>query len=319
MRFAALKLMQSARERFALGAFNVSNLEQIHGLFRGAARAHAPVIVQFTRVMRDYAHPVTLEALLRGAEAIYPEVPFAVHLDHGDTETCADAIASGHFGSVMIDASHLPFEQNLAATARVVELAHARGVAVEAELGRLQGVEDEMGAEVREAILTDPATAAEFVSRSRCDSLAVAVGTSHGAYKFSGAQRLRLDRLEELQRRLPGFPLVLHGASAVPREEVQRINEAGGRMDPAAAGVSPAELKDAIRLGISKVNIGTDGRLIWTRVHREFFRDHPAEFNFMTPGQIYMREFASFVERKCEELGAAGRAGEALRFPCALS
>ncbi len=309
--------MRFAYGRYALGAFNVSNLEQLHGLFRGAARARAPIIIQFTRAMREYAHPAMLEQLLRGAESIYGDVPFAVHLDHGDEPTCADAIASSHFSSVMIDASHLPFEQNVLATARVVKHAHSRGVSVEAELGQLQGVEDEMSVEVKDAILTEPAKAEEFVNRTHCDSLAVAIGTSHGAYKFSGNQRLRLDCLEAIQRRLAGFPLVLHGASAVPAEEIQRINRAGGRIDN-TSGVAQADLKAVIDLGVTKVNIGTDGRLIWTRVHREFFRDQPAEFNFMVPGQIYMNEYASFVEGKCEQLRAAGMASEASRFPCSI-
>ena len=155
MRVAAHELLQTAYGRYAVGAFNVCNLEQVHGLFRGAVRARAPVIVQFTRVMRDYAHPLMLEQLLRGAEAIYPEIQFAVHHDHGDQKSCAEAVASGHYSSVMIDASHLPFEQNLVATRDVVAMAHARGITVEAELGQLQGVEDDMSHEVKEAILTD--------------------------------------------------------------------------------------------------------------------------------------------------------------------
>ena len=308
--------MRFAYGRYALGAFNVSNLEQFHGLFRGAARARAPIIVQFTRVMRDYAHPVMLEQLLRGAESIYPEVCFAVHLDHGDEAACTEAIASAHFSSVMIDASHFPFEENVLSTSRIVQRAHTAGLTVEAELGQLQGVEDEMALNAREAILTDPPKAAEFVRRTGCDSLAVAVGTSHGAYKFSGNQRLHLDRLEAIQRQLPSYPLVLHGASAVPIEEIERINAAGGRMDGTTSGVAPTELKKAILLGVTKVNIGTDGRLIWTRVHREYFRDHPAEFNFMVPGKIYMDEYAAFVQKKCEQLGAAGMAPEAAKFPC---
>src|ERR1051326_107814 len=313
MRFASIGLMRFACGRYALGAFNVSNLEQFHGLFRGAARARAPIIIQFTRVMREYAHPKMLEQLLIGAESIYRDVAFAVHLDHGDEPSCAEAIASKQFSSVMIDGSHLPFEENVLTTARVVERAHASGVTVEAELGQLQGVEDEMSVEVKETILTDPAKAEEFVNRTHCDSLAVAIGTSHGAYKFSGNQRLHLECLEAIQKRLQGFPLVLHGASGVPAEEIRRINQAGGRID-SASGVSPAELKAVISLGITKVNIGTDGRLLWTRVHREFFRDHPGEFNFMIPGQTYMNDYAAFVESKCEQLGSAGMAAEASRF-----
>ncbi len=307
MRVATIGLLRAAYGHYAVGAFNVCNLEQIHGLFRGAAQARAPVIVQFTRAIRDYAQPLMLEHLLRAAEALYPEVPFAVHLDHGDEPACADAIASGYYSSVMIDASHQPFVDNVAATRRVVESAHARGVAVEAELGRLQGIEDEMSAAVKDAILTDPAQAEAFVARTGCDSLAIAVGTSHGAYKFSGRQRLHLDRLAEIQRRLAGFPLVLHGGSAVPADEIRRINAAGGALAPSARGVSESDLARAIVLGITKVNIGTDGRLLWTRVHREFFQERPSDFDFMAPGRTYLAAFAQFVARKCERLGAAGK------------
>ena len=275
MRLATLDLLKSACGRYALGAYNVCNLEQIHGLFRGAAQARAPVIVQFTRVMRNYAHPQMLAAMLRGAETIYPEVAFSVHLDHGDEKSCDEAIGSGQYSSVMIDASHLSWAENVAVTRRVVEKAHARGLAVEAELGLLKGIEDGMAVSAREAILTDPAQAEEFVRRTGCDSLAVAIGTSHGAYKFTGQQRLHIDRLAEIQQRLPGFPLVLHGGSAVPIKEVERINAAGGQLDPAASRVSESELTQAVALGVTKVNIGTDGRLIWTRVHREFFSAVP--------------------------------------------
>ena len=309
MRFATLELLKSACGRYALGAFNVCNMEQIHGLFRGAARAGAPVIVQFSRAIRSYADPTMLAGMTRAAEEIHPEVDFAVHLDHGDADSCFDAIQSGHYSSVMIDASHLPFERNVETTRRVVEKAHARGVAVEAELGLLKGIEDGMDVSAQEAILTDPAQAEEFVRRTGCDSLAVAIGTSHGAYKFSGRQRLHFDRLEEIQKRLPGLPLVLHGGSAVSVAEIKRINAAGGSLDGAASGVSEEELVRAIGLGISKVNIGTDGRLIWTRVHREFFRERPGEFDFMPPGRTYMDAYADFVAAKCETLGAARRAG----------
>ena len=307
MRLPTLELLRAAYGEYALGAFNVCNLEQIHGAFRGAAKARAPIILQFTRAIRDYADARMLEQMVRGAEVIYPQVVFAVHLDHGDEASCQEAIASGNYGSVMIDASHLPFEENIAATRRVVEQAHKRGLAVEAELGQLKGIEDEMSAEVKSAILTDPAQAREFVERSRCDSLAVAVGTSHGVYKFAGDQCLDLERLKSIQGQLPGVPLVLHGGSAVPTEEVQRINEAGGKIACSARGVSESDLRLGIRSGVAKVNIGTDGRLVWTRVHREFFRDHPGEFDFMTPGRIYVDEYSRFVETKCQLLGAQGR------------
>ncbi len=311
MRVPAIELLRGGYRHYAVGAFNVCNLEQMHGLFRGAEEARAPVIVQFTRVMLDYAHPLMLEYLLQAAEVIYPTVPFAVHHDHGDMASCAQAIASGRYSSVMIDASHLPFEQNVALTRQTVVLAHAAGVAVEAELGRLAGVEDDMPTEAKEAILTDPLKAEEFVERTGCDSLAVAIGTSHGAYKFSGAQRLHLDRLDAIQRRLQGIPLVLHGGSAVPQREIERINRAGGAILDSASGVSETDLKLAIQRGITKVNIGTDGRLIWTRVHREFFKEQPAEFDFMRPGRSYVEEYSAFVATKCHRLGSAGKAGAA--------
>ena len=315
MRVVANELLRTAYGSHAIGAFNVCNLEQVHGLFRGAAEARAPVIAQFTRVMRDYAHPLMLEELLRGAQAIYPEVIFAVHHDHGDETSCAEAVASGRYSSVMIDASHLPFEENIAATRRVVGIAHARGIAVEAELGQLKGVEDDGPAESGKAMLTDAVQAEEFVGRTHCDSLAVAIGTSHGAYKFSGTERLHLERLTEIQRRLSGFPLVLHGGSAVAISEVERICNAGGKLEPTARGLSESDLSRAISLGIAKVNIATDGRLLWTRVHREFFRDHPEEFDFMTPGRTYMREYAQSVAAKCRLLGAAGKADRAGQTP----
>ena len=308
MRARTNKLLYAAYGKYALGAFNVCNLEQVHGLFRGATEARAPVIVQFTRVMRDYAHPLMLEQLLRGAAMIYPNVTFAVHHDHGDEASCADAIASGHYSSVMIDASHLPFDQNVAVTRGVVQMAHPHGIAVEAELGQLKGVEDEMSVEGKDALLTDLAQAEEFVGCTGCDSLAVAIGTSHGAYKFSGNQRLHLDVLAEINHQLAGFPLVLHGGSAVPLDEIERIRNSGGEFDSSTSGVSETGLSQAIALGVTKVNIATDGRLIWTRVHREFFRDCPGEFDFMQPGRTYMRDFAGFVARKCRLLGAAGMA-----------
>jgi fructose-bisphosphate aldolase class II len=310
MRVRTIDLLKSAYGRFGIGAFNVSNMEQVHGLFRGAAKARAPIIVQFTRVIRNYAHAEMLEQIVRAAEVIYPEVVFSIHLDHGDEETCCHAIDSGYYSSVMIDASHHPFDENVAITRRVVEKSHARGIAVEAELGLLKGVEDDMSVSDQDAILTDPSQAEAFVQQTGCDSLAVAIGTSHGAYKFAGKQRLHFDRLGEIQKRLAGFPLVLHGGSAVPIEEVERINAAGGLLDLGTSGVSETELAQAIALGVAKVNIGTDGRLIWTRVHREFFQQQSKEFDFMKPGLAYMEAWADFVMSKTEKLKAAGMAKE---------
>jgi fructose-bisphosphate aldolase class II len=312
MRARTLDLMKAAYGQFALGAFNVCNMEQIHGLFRGAAQAKAPMVVQFTRVVRNYADPRMLEAMLRAAEVIYPDVTFSVHLDHGDEASCAEAVRCGWFSSIMMDASRCPFEENIAVTRRIVKQAHAAGIAVEAELGHLKGIEDGMEVSARDAVLTDPGQAEEFVSRTECDSLAVAIGTSHGAYKFAGKQRLQLERLAEIQKRLPGLPLVLHGGSAVPPVEVERINAAGGRLDETASGVSEDEIARSVPLGICKVNVGTDGRLVWTRVHREYFRNAPKEFDFMPPGKVYMEEYAACVARKCDQLSASGKAGTCL-------
>jgi fructose-bisphosphate aldolase class II len=192
----------------------------------------------------------------------------------------------------------------------VVDRAHAKGISVEAELGRLGGVEEDIAVDAKHAMLTDPDEAQQFVQQSGCDSLAVAIGTSHGAYKFTGSQGLHFGRLAEIQQRLPGFPLVMHGSSSVPPQEVLRINEAGGALDPSAKGVDEDEFAKAVPLGVTKVNIDTDGRLVWTRVHREFFRDHPDKFDFRGPGKIYMTEYAKFIAHKNLKLGSAGRLEE---------
>jgi fructose-bisphosphate aldolase class II len=300
-------LFKAAYGRFATGAYNINNMEQCIGLFQGNLDSQAPFILQISRGARSYARVKMLEGLIRAAEEVFPEAIFAVHLDHGDEEACYDCIDSGFYSSVMIDASHFPFEENIAITRRVVERAHAKGVSVEAELGMLGGVEEDIAVDEKHAQLTDPDEAAEFVKRTGCDSLAVAIGTSHGAYKFKGRQGLHFERLAEIQRRLPGFPLVMHGSSSVPREEVERINAAGGALDPSARGVDEDEFAKAVPLGVTKVNIDTDGRLVWTRVHREFFRDQPAKFDFRGPGKIFMAAYAGFIAHKNSKLGSAGQ------------
>jgi fructose-bisphosphate aldolase class II len=206
----------------------------------------------------------------------------------------------------MIDASHESFDRNAAITRSVVELAHGAGLSVEAELGMLGGVEEDIKVEEGHASLTDPDEARRFVALTGCDSLACAIGTSHGAYKFKGRQSLHFDVLRKIQARLPGFPLVMHGSSSVPADEVRRINHAGGRISD-AVGVDENEYLPAAILGVAKVNIDTDGRLVWTRVHREFFRDQPAEFDFRPVGKIFMEEYARFIARKNEKLGSAGQ------------
>jgi fructose-bisphosphate aldolase class II len=303
-------LFKVAYGEFAVGAYNINNMEQCIGLFQGNLDSQAPFIIQISRGARSYARVKMLEGLIRSAEEVFPEAIFAVHLDHGDEQACYDCIDSGFYSSVMIDASHFPLEENIAITRRVVERAHAKGVSVEAELGMLGGVEEDIKVDEKHAMLTDPDEAAEFVERSGCDSLAVAIGTSHGAYKFTGTQGLHLERLAEIQSRLPGFPLVMHGSSSVPREEVERINAAGGAMDPSARGVDEDEFARAVPLGVTKVNIDTDGRLVWTRVHREYFRDEPGKFDFRGPGKIFMAEYAKFIAHKNGKLGSAGRLEE---------
>lgn len=300
-------LFKSAYGKYAVGAYNINNMEQTLGLFQGCLDSNAPFIIQLSKGARKYANPYMLEAMMRAAEVIFPNAVFAVHLDHGDEETCYICIDSGFYSSVMIDASHEPFAENIEITRRVVERAHAKGISVEAELGMLGGVEEDIKVDEKHALLTDPDDAVKFVERTGCDSLAVAIGTSHGAYKFAGSQGLHFDRLEEIQKKLPGFPLVMHGSSSVPREEVERINAAGGRMDPSAKGVDENEFHRAAKLGVTKVNIDTDGRLVWTRVHREYFRDYPEKFDFRDPGKIFVAEYAKFIAHKNEKLGSAGQ------------
>jgi len=301
------ELFKLAYGHFAVGAYNINNMEQTLGLFQGCVSSQAPFIIQISKGARDYAKVKLLEALIRGAEELYPDAIFAVHLDHGDEAACYDCIDSGFYSSVMIDASGEPFDGNVATTRRIVERAHAKGISVEAELGMLGGVEEHIKVDEKNAMLTDPDEAAEFVRRTGCDSLAVAIGTSHGAYKFKGTQSLHFERLAQIQQRLPGFPLVMHGSSSVPIEEVQRINAAGVKLDPSARGVNEDEFAKAVPLGVVKVNIDTDGRLVWTRVHREFFRDQPEKFDFRDPGKIFIAEYAKFIAHKNEKLGSAGQ------------
>jgi fructose-bisphosphate aldolase class II len=300
------KLFELAYGKYAIGAYNINNLEQTMGLFRGCIDSQAPFIIQISKGARSFTHKKMLEALIRTADDIFPNAIFAVHLDHGDEATCMDCITSGFYSSVMIDGSGLPYEQNIEVTRRIVDAAHARGLVVEAELGQLGGVEEHVQVSEAEAKLTNPEQAKDFVTRSGCDSLACAIGTSHGAFKFSGSQGLHFDVLAEIQKRLPGFPLVMHGSSSVPQDEVARINAAGGKLG-GAKGVDEEQFKRAAELGVTKINIDTDGRLVWTRVHREFFRDYPEKFDLRDPGKIFMSEYAKFIAHKNEKLGSAGQ------------
>jgi fructose-bisphosphate aldolase class II len=300
------KLFEAAYGKYAIGAYNINNLEQAMGLFRGAVESKAPFIIQISKGARSYTHKKMLEGLITSANEVFPEAIFAVHLDHGDEETCYDCINSGFYSSVMIDASHETFDKNIETTRRVVDAAHAKGLVVEAELGQLGGVEEHVAVDEANAKLTDPRQAKEFMERSGCDSLAVAIGTSHGAFKFSGTQGLHFDVLADIQKVLPGFPLVMHGSSSVPQDEVERINNAGGKLQ-GAKGVDDTQFKKAATLGVTKINIDTDGRLVWTRVHREHFRDYPADFDLRPVGKIFMAEYAKFIAAKNEKLGSAGQ------------
>lgn len=299
-------LFDHAYGKYAVGAYNINNAEQIMGLFRGNMDSQAPFIIQLSKGARSYTDKRLLEAMIRAADEIFPQAIFAVHLDHGDEKTCYDCIESGFYSSVMIDASAEAFDENIAITKRVVDAAHAKGVVVEAELGQLGGVEEHVVVSEADAHLTKPEEAIEFVKRSGCDSLACAIGTSHGAYKFSGSQGLHFEVIEEIAKQLPGFPLVMHGSSSVPQDEVERINAAGGAMK-GAKGVSEPEITKAGKMGVTKVNIDTDGRLVWCRVHREHFRDHPEVFDLRPAGKVFMDEYAKYIVHKNEVLGSAGQ------------
>ena len=301
------ELFKHAYGRYAIGAYNINNLEQTMGLFEGNVRSKAPFIVQLSKGARNYTHKKMLEAMMKTADEIFPDAIFAVHLDHGDEATCMDCIDSGVYSSVMIDASAFPYEKNIEITKRVVDAAHAKGLVVEAELGQLKGVEEDVKA--AEHVYTKPEEVVDFVSKTGCDSLACAIGTSHGAFKFSGDQKLRYDILEEIQKKLPGFPLVMHGSSSVPPGEVARINAAGGEIK-GAKGVDATQFLGAAKRGVTKINIDTDGRLVWCRVHREFFRDQPAKFDLRDPGKVFMKEYADFIYEKNCLLGSAYRADE---------
>lgn len=300
------KLFEAAYGKYAVGAYNINNLEQTMGLFRGNLDSQAPFIIQISKGARSYTHKLMLEGLIRSADLVFPDAVFAVHLDHGDEEACYDCINSGFYSSVMIDASPESFDKNIEITRRVVQAAHAKGIVVEAELGQLGGVEEHVKVDEANAKLTDPAQAKEFVERTGCDSLACAIGTSHGAFKFTGTQGLHFDVLSEIQKKLPGFPLVMHGSSSVPQEEVKRINQAGGNLK-GARGVDDTQFKRAAQLGVTKINIDTDGRLVWTRVHREHFLEHPENFDLRPVGKIFMAEYAKFIADKNVKLGSAGQ------------
>ena len=296
-------------EGYAIGAFNINNMEIVQAITEAAREENSPLILQVSAGARKYAKPVYLVKLLEAAVED-TGLPIALHLDHGaDFEICRSCIDGG-FTSVMIDGSHLSFEENVAVTRRVVEYAHDRGVVVEGELGRLAGVEDDLRVSAEESSYTRPSEVQEFVERTGVDSLAIAIGTSHGAYKFRPGTKpqLRFDILEEVGRLLPGFPIVLHGASSVPQELVEQINAYGGAM-PDAVGVPEEMLRRAASMAVCKINIDSDLRIAMTAGVRRHLSEHPDHFDprqYLTPGRDNIR---ALVRHKITQvLGSAGKA-----------
>jgi len=291
---------------FAVGAFNVNNMEIVQGIVEAAAEENAPLILQVSAGARKYARQEYLRKLVEAA-LLTADLPIAVHLDHGeDFKICKDCIDTG-FTSVMIDASKHPFEENIRLTKEVVDYAHTKGIPVEAELGKLAGVEDAVKVAAKDATYTDPDQAVEFVKRTGCDSLAIAIGTSHGAYKFKGDPTLDFPRLEKIQGMLPGFPIVLHGASSVLQEHVDMCNKYGGKI-PGAKGVPEEMITRASKMAVCKVNIDTDLRLALTASIRKVFAEHPEEFDprkYLGPGRDAIK---AVVKHKLQILGAAGKA-----------
>ena len=295
---------------YAIGAFNVNNMEITQGIIEGVAEEKAPLILQVSRGGRKYASMSYLRAIIDVVVEENPDIPIAINLDHGDNlETCKQFVDAG-FTSVMIDASSKPFEENIAITKQVVEYAHPRDVVVEAELGQLGGIEEDVvGVDDVGKHVADPDQVQEFVEKSGCDSLAIACGTSHGAYKFKTAPKLAFDVIEEVQKRLPGFPLVMHGSSSVLKEFVDLINKYGGQM-PNAMGVPEDMVSRASKMGMCKVNIDTDLRLALTAKIRQVFAEIPGEFDprkYLGPGREAIKEM---VKHKLHVLGCAGKAAE---------
>ena len=305
---------------YAIGAFNVNNMEIVQGITEAARDLNAPLILQVSKGARAYANHTYLVKLVEAAVIECPNIPIVLHLDHGpDFETCKSCIDGG-FTSVMIDASSKPFAENVEITKKVVEYAHDHGVVVEAELGTLAGIEDEVKVAAHAASYTRPEEVEEFVSKTGCDSLAIAIGTSHGAYKFTPDQctrneqgilvppPLRFDVLEEVSKRLPGFPIVLHGSSSVPQNFVKMINENGGKM-PDAIGIPEDELRHAAELSVCKINIDSDLRLAMTATIREHFVQHPGDFDprqYLKPARAAIKELVR--HKLIDVLGCAGKA-----------
>ena len=304
---------------YAIGAFNVNNMEIVQGITEAAKEVNAPLILQVSKGARAYANHTYLVKLVESA-IIETGLPICLHLDHGDSfETCKSCIDGG-FTSVMIDASSKPFAENIEITRKVVEYAHDHGVVVEAELGSLAGVEDEVQVSAEDSSYTRPEEVEEFVNKTGCDSLAIAIGTSHGAYKFTAAQctrnekgelvppPLRFDILDEVVKRLPGFPIVLHGSSSVPQEFVKMVNANGGKM-PDAVGIPEEQLRQAARSAVCKINIDSDLRLAMTGTIRQFFTEHPDKFDpreYLKPARANIKELVR--HKLVDVLGCNGKA-----------
>ncbi len=305
---------------YAVGAFNVNNMEIVQGITEACQEQKSPVILQVSKGARAYANHTYLVKLVEAAVKECPDVPIALHLDHGpDFETCKSCIDGG-FTSVMIDASSKPFDENVEITKKVVEYAHAHGVVVEAELGTLAGVEDDVKVSAEDSSYTHPEEVEEFVTRTGCDSLAIAIGTSHGAYKFTAEQctrnekgilvppPLRFDVLDEVSKRLPGFPIVLHGSSSVPQEFVKMINEHGGKM-PDAVGIPEEQLRKAAQMAVCKINIDSDIRLAITATIRAYFDEHPDHFDprqYLKPARQAVKDMVA--HKIVDVLGSNGKA-----------
>ena len=294
---------------YAIGAFNVNNMEIVQGITEAAAELRAPLILQVSKGARAYANHTYLMKLVEAA-VIETGLPICLHLDHGDSFELCKSCIDGGFTSVMIDASSKPFEENIAITKQVVEYAHDHGVVVEAELGTLAGIEDEVKVEEGHASYTRPEEVQEFVERTGCDSLAIAIGTSHGAYKFKPGTKpqLRFDVLEAVEKNLPGFPIVLHGSSSVPQNFVDEINKYGGNM-PGAIGVPEEQLRQAARSAVCKINIDSDLRLAMTATIRKYFAEHPADFDprqYLKPARAAIKEMVK--HKIVDVLGCDGKA-----------
>lgn len=294
---------------YAIGAFNVNNMEIVQGITEAAAELNAPLILQVSKGARAYANHTYLMKLVEAA-VIETGLPIALHLDHGDSFDICKSCIDGGFTSVMIDASSKPFEENIELTKKVVEYAHDHGVVVEAELGTLAGIEDEVKVSAEDSSYTRPEDVQEFVERTGCDSLAIAIGTSHGAYKFKPGTdpKLRFDILEEVEKRLPNFPIVLHGASSVPQEFVRIINENGGNM-PGAIGVPEDQLRKAASMAVCKINIDSDLRLAMTASIRQYLNQHPNHFDprqYLKPARAAIKDMVA--HKIVDVLGCNGKA-----------